>query len=66
MQGYDVKCPKCGTVNKHLYLEETDGWMICDKCGKTYKAMDFAKVTDVVKIPVYTGKQLAAMCNNKY
>lgn len=59
MQGYDVKCPKCKTVNKHLYLEETDGWMICEKCGNTYKAMDFAKVT---KIPVYTGEQLAAMC----
>ena len=59
MQGYDVNCPKCKTINRHLYLEETDGWMICEKCGEAYKAMDFAKVT---RIPVYTGKQLAAMC----
>lgn len=59
MQGYDVKCPHCGTVNKHLYLEETDGWMICEKCNQAYKAMDFEQV---IKIPVYTGKQLAAMC----
>ena len=59
MQGYDVKCPKCKTINRHLYLEETDGWMICEKCGEAYKAMDCEKVT---KIPVYTGKQLAATC----
>ena len=54
MQGYDVKCPKCKTINRHLYLEETDGWMICEKCGEAYKPMDFAKVT---KIPVYTGNE---------
>lgn len=56
MRYYDVKCPHCGTMNKHLYLEETNGWMICQNCGKDYKAADFAKVT---KIPVYTGEQLA-------
>ncbi len=35
MKQYDVKCPKCGTLNKNLYLEETNGWMVCDKCGET-------------------------------
>ena len=58
MRNYDVKCPHCGTMNKHLYLEETNGWMICQNCGKDYKAANFAKVT---KIPVYTGEQLARM-----
>ena len=30
MKRYDVKCPICGTENKDLYFEETDGWMICE------------------------------------
>lgn len=30
---YDVRCPKCGTENKNLFLEETDGWMECEGCG---------------------------------
>ena len=24
--------PVCGTVNKELYLDETDGWMECEHC----------------------------------
>ena len=32
MKQYDLKCPMCGTVNHGLYLEETDGWMICEHC----------------------------------
>lgn len=32
MKRYDVKCPVCGTVNKELYLDETDGWMECEHC----------------------------------
>ena len=31
MKQHDVKCPYCGAINK-VYLEETDGWMECDKC----------------------------------
>ena len=30
---YDVKCPVCGTVNRGLNLEETEGRMICERCG---------------------------------
>ena len=26
MKQYDVKCPVCGTVNKGLFLDETEGW----------------------------------------
>lgn len=33
MKQYDVKCPICGHVNHNLYLEETEGWMECEKCG---------------------------------
>ena len=28
-----VKCPKCGTINKDLYLEETEGRFECENCG---------------------------------
>lgn len=30
---YDLKCPVCGTVNRRLNLEETEGRMICEHCG---------------------------------
>ena len=30
MNAVDVKCPICGTINKSLDLEETDGWMECE------------------------------------
>ena len=35
MKAYDIKCPICGTVNKQLYLEETNGWMECEHCKHT-------------------------------
>ena len=34
MKTYDVSCPCCGHRNKDLYLEETEGWMECEKCGE--------------------------------
>ena len=33
MRTYDVKCPCCGHKNRRLYLEETGGWLECEKCG---------------------------------
>lgn len=33
MKGYTVKCPKCGTLNKSLFLEETEGKYECEFCG---------------------------------
>ena len=33
MDGKDVKCPKCGTVNRSLFLEETEGQYECERCG---------------------------------
>ena len=32
MKTYDVVCPICGTINKDLYLEDTEGWMECQNC----------------------------------
>lgn len=44
---YDVKCPICGTVNRHLFLEETDGWMICEKCEEQVRVPGFEKTTAI-------------------
>ena len=58
MKQYDAKCPICGTVNRNMYLEETDGWMECEHCHKSVKVMSFETK---VKIPVYTMEQAAAI-----
>ena len=50
MKTYDVNCPCCGYRNKALYLEETEGWMECEKCGSI--TMD-AEALKGKKIPVY-------------
>lgn len=34
MKTYDVQCPICEALNQNLYLEETGGWMECEKCGR--------------------------------
>ena len=34
---YDVICPHCGHRNYNLYLDETKGWMECEKCGKLHQ-----------------------------
>ena len=34
MKTYDVRCPACGRINRNVYLEETGGWMECDRCRK--------------------------------
>ena len=35
MKGFTVKCPICGTLNKSLFLEETEGTYECERCGHT-------------------------------
>ena len=32
MNATDVECPICGALNEKLDLDETDGWMECEKC----------------------------------
>ena len=51
MSATDVKCPICGTVNRSLDLEETDGWMECEHCGNTVQLMKYVKTR---RIPVGT------------
>ncbi len=52
MKQYDVKCPLCGTVNKGLYLDETEGWMICENCGQQTRSMEYAR-KHMKRIPVF-------------
>ncbi len=41
MNTYDAACPHCGHRNTNMYLEETDGWMECERCGKLHQFIQF-------------------------
>lgn len=43
MNAKDVKCPICGTVNRSLDLDETDGWMECESCHNAVQILKHAK-----------------------
>ena len=43
MNAKDVKCPICGTVNRSLDLDETDGWMECEHCHNAVQILENAK-----------------------
>ena len=43
----DEKCPICGTLNKSLDMEETDGWMECENCGNTVQILKYVKTRRV-------------------
>ena len=51
---YDIRCPICGAVNRGLYLEETDGWMECEKCGNVTQHTEHRQT---VLIPLFIGSQ---------
>ncbi len=40
---YDEKCPICGTVNRQLNLDETNGWFECEKCKNTVNNLTVRK-----------------------
>ena len=50
MNAKDVKCPICGTVNRSLDLDETDGWMECESCHNAVQILEYAKSR---RVPVY-------------
>lgn len=54
MKSYDLRCPVCGTVNRGLYLEETDGWMECENCGNVTQNMEHRQT---VLIPILLRSQ---------
>lgn len=51
MKTYNVTCPICGHLNRNLILEETDGWMECEKCKQLTRSIQKEKM---VKIPVFS------------
>lgn len=53
MNAKDVKCPICGTVNRSLDLDETDGWMECEHCHNAVQILEYAKSR---RVPVYQMK----------
>ena len=61
MERYDVKCPICGTMNRDLYLEETDGWMECEKCHAITASMQFIKIKVVPVLPM-AAEPMRASC----
>ena len=61
MEQYDVKCPICGTINKGLYMKETDGWMVCEHCKNEVQILKYAQT---VKIPVFTPQNIKAIVGN--
>lgn len=58
MKQYDITCPICGTLNKGLYLDETDGWMECEHCHAAIMDGEYAR-KHTVTIPLLTMDQLA-------
>ena len=53
---YDAKCPLCGTLNRGLYLDETDGWMECEHCHETVRVQEY---TTLKRIPVFNMGRIA-------
>ena len=43
MKRYTCECPVCGTINKDLYLEDSQGWYVCEKCDTSVQAMEVVK-----------------------
>lgn len=62
MKPVDEKCPLCGHVNRGLNLIETDGWFICERCKNDVQLLKYA---ELCKIPVLTGKDLAAIAEQR-
>lgn len=46
---FDGNCPYCGRRNKDLLLEETDGWMECERCRRDVHLCSRA---DLPKVPL--------------
>lgn len=59
---YNVKCPLCGTENKNLYLDETNGWFECERCKREVLPLKYAKTKS---IPLYDYKAFAKAIQTK-
>lgn len=50
---YNASCPYCGQINKVLYLEETHGRFICEKCKSDVL---LSRYNNTKSIPLYNKK----------
>lgn len=58
LNAIDVQCPICGTWNMSLNLEETDGWMECENCGKVTQQLKYVKTRH---IPSYQKNEIQVL-----
>ena len=61
MNAVDEKCPICGTLNKSLDLEETDGWMECEHCGNTVQILKYVKTRRIPLCQINNSKVLISL-----
>ena len=59
---YNVKCPLCGTENKNLYLDETNGWFECECCKREVLPLKYAKTKSIT---LYAYKTFAKAIQTK-
>ena len=59
MKSYDVRCPICDTLNRQLFLEETQGWMECENCQQVVKVLTVPGFKEKT-VPTFTLQQLVA------
>jgi transcription elongation factor Elf1 len=57
----DAKCPICGTLNKSVDLEETDGWMECENCGNAVQILKYMKMRRVPKYHMHDPNVLVSL-----
>lgn len=44
MKQYNVRCPLCGALNHGVYLDETEGHIECDQCGKVVQPQIISRI----------------------
>lgn len=69
MKCYDVLCPICNTLNRRLFLEETQGWMECEHCQQVVKVLTIPgfklKTVPVFTLPlIATSQKFCRMLND--
>lgn len=55
MDKFDVTCPNCKTINKDLYLWETEGRFVCEHCGKETQIKRFERPN---RISLYSSEEI--------
>ena len=55
MDKFDVTCPNCKTINKDLYLWETEGRFVCEHCGKETQIKRFERPN---RMPLYSSEEI--------